>query len=300
MHLAYGYSRPILSAEWSQMLSNPNLLAYIAEHSEEHSRLSPWWMQTDLTIQAELDELFRSDYATLTFGDISPLVIENVSFGTIEAKHLFGLDELIIFAWYAKNRKRYSKTLDLGANIGVHSLVMSKVGFHVTAYEPDPAHSVMLQKHLEKNSVSNVDLRTRAIADKNGEMKFTRVIGNTTGSHLSGAKQDPYGELEEFAVNVDAFQDVIEEGYDLIKMDVEGFEAKLLQSLNPGQLKSSEIMLEVGSAENARLVWTEILRLGLHAYSQKENWGEVTSVAGVPQSYKEGSLFITQSPEMSW
>ena len=282
------------------MLSNPFLFTDLAEHAENHSRTSHWWKETDIKVREELDEVFLNGHVTLSLGDLGPLKIQNTSFGSIESKHLFGLDELIIFAWYARNQKRYAKTLDLGANIGVHSLIMSKFGFEVTAYEPDPSHLKLLQNHLEENAISSVELRPRAIADRKGTMNFTRVVGNTTGSHLSGAKKNLYGELEEFPVDVDAFQKVIEEGFDFIKMDVEGFEASLLQSLQPEQLGSTEIMLEVGSEENAQIVWNEIARLGVYAYSQKENWGQASSLLAIPQSYKEGSLFISKNSEMSW
>ncbi len=282
------------------MLSNTFLFTDLAEHAEKHSRTSDWWKETDIKVREELDEVFLNGHVTLSLGDLGPLKIQNTSFGSIESKHLFGLDELIIFAWYARNQKRYSKTLDLGANVGVHSLIMSKFGFEVTAYEPDPSHLKLFQSHLKENAISTVDLRPRAIADQKGTMNFTRVVGNTTGSHLSGAKKNLYGELEEFPVDVDAFQKVIEEGFDFIKIDVEGFEANLLQSLRPEQLGSTEIMLEVGSEENARIVWNEIARLGVYAYSQKENWNRASSLSAIPQSYKEGSLFISKNSEMSW
>jgi hypothetical protein len=83
-------------------------------------------------------------------------------------------------------------------------------------------------------------------------------------------------------------------------MDVEGFEAKLLESLDPGQLENTEIMLEVGTHENAIQVWKNIERLGLMAYSQKNNWHQVTSLSGIPLSYKEGSLFLTSAEGMAW
>lgn len=282
------------------MFLDRSLLTDLADRAKTHSRTSTWWEMTNQRLGAELDIVFQGDQVELVVGEVGQLKIRNANFGSIEAKHLFGLDELIIFAWYNLNKDRYRKTLDLGANIGIHSLVMSKLGFEVTAYEPDPIHIEIFKAQLQDNSVKNVFLRTRAIANNSGKMNFTRVIGNTTGSHLTGSKQNPYGDLEYFEVDVDAFRDIVNEGYDFIKMDVEGFEAKLLGSLDPGQIENTEMMLEVGTHENAIQVWKEIERLGLIAYSQKNNWNKVTSLTGVPFSYKEGSLFLTSTEGMTW
>lgn len=282
------------------MLFDQNLLSYVASQAGAHARSSKWWVDTDLQVRNELEGIFQGETVSITLGEIENLRIRNTEFGAIQSKHLFGLDELIIFSWYQLNKGRYRKTLDLGANIGTHSIVMSKMGFDVTSYEPDPVHIDIFKSQLQSNSIINVQIRERAIANMNGEMEFTRVVGNTTGSHLTGAKQDPYGELEHFKVPVDSFAEIMEEKYDLIKMDVEGYEAKLLESLLPGQLGETEIMLEVGSAENAIKIWNDIERLGLKTYSQKENWKNVTDISGIPSSYKEGSLFISSQEGMSW
>jgi FkbM family methyltransferase len=282
------------------MIFDQNLLTDLASQAGKHSRNSEWWIYTDQQVRSELESIFQKDVVSITIGDVENLRIRNTQFGAIHSKHLFGLDELIIFSWYQLNKNRYKKTLDLGANIGIHSIVMGKMGFDVTAYEPDPVHITIFNSQLLENSVINVSIRERAIANINGVMGFTRVIDNTTGSHLTGAKPNPYGELEYFKVDVDSFADVVEEKYDFIKMDVEGFEAKLFESLKPGQLGETEIMLEVGSMDNAFKVWNEIERLGLNAYSQKENWKKVSEISGIPSSYKEGSLFVSSLEGMPW
>jgi len=78
-----------------------------------------------------------------------------------------------------------------------------------------------------------------AMSDKTGEMEFVRVLGNTTGSHLSGAKQNPYGELERFPVRVEAFRPLMA-GADLIKLDIEGHEKEVLLSTRREDWKDLE------------------------------------------------------------
>src|SRR5471032_63857 len=51
--------------------------------------------------------------------------------GAIDSADLFGLDELILFAFYWAQRTRYRNVVDIGANLGLHSIVMDRCGFAV-------------------------------------------------------------------------------------------------------------------------------------------------------------------------
>ena len=103
-----------------------------------------------------------------------------------------------------------------------------------------------------------------------------------------------------FEVEVDSIRDVVREKYDFVKMDVEGYETKLISALEFEDFKSMDIMLEIGTSENASDMFTELKRLGIHAFSQKTNWSEVEKLGDLPTSHREGSLFLTTSSEMNW
>jgi hypothetical protein len=81
-----------------------SLLADLADRAQTHSRSSTWWEMTNQRLGAELDIVFQGDQVELVLGEVGKLKIRNAKFGSIEAKHLFGLDELIIFAWYNLNK----------------------------------------------------------------------------------------------------------------------------------------------------------------------------------------------------
>ena len=277
-----------------------NLTADIARNHFQHSRLTQWWNDTNQKLTNEISQEFTSAVGKLNIGSVGLVNVRNIDFGSITSAHLFGLDELIIFAWYELNSVRYKRTLDLGANIGVHSMLMSKFGFSVTAYEPDPIHVYRFKQTMSDNAVKKYELRQKAIGIKSEKLNFTRVLGNTTGSHLSGAKADPYGKLEVFEVEVDSLLEVVKEKYDFVKMDVEGYEVKLISALKSEDFATMDIMLEIGTPENAFNIFTELKRLGIHAFSQKINWGEVNSLEDLPTSHREGSLFLTSSLAMNW
>ncbi len=223
-----------------------------------------------------------------------------VEMGAINTLDLFGLDELILFSFYWRNRDRYRQVVDVGANIGLHSVILGRLGFSVTSYEPDPHHVAILRGHLSSANVMNeVTVNEAAVGADNGRATFVRVLGNTTGSHVAGAKDNPYGDLEKFDVAVVSARQALR-GADLVKMDVEGLEADLLNSLTPADLQSVDILCEVGSQANAQAIWSQFVHTPMRLFSQKLGWAEAQCVEDLPESHRDGSLFITSSQEMPW
>jgi FkbM family methyltransferase len=218
--------------------------------------------------------------------------------GAIDSVDLFGLDELILFSFYWSNRERYRRVADIGANIGLHSIMMSRCGYEVMCFEPDPRHFEWLKTNLELNDVSSVTPFNVAVGTKEGTAEFVRVLGNTTGSHLAGAKANPYGELERFPVKLVDFKSVLAK-VDLIKMDVEGFEREILLSTTAADWKNTDLMVEVGTPENAQAVFDHF-RGSVSLFAQKIGWKKVQKLTDMPTSYKEGTLFLTVKEGMPW
>ena len=233
-------------------------------------------------------------------GDLGSLKLPFVSMGEIKSTHLFGLDELIIFSFYLKNKNRYEKVYDIGANIGLHSIFLAMTGFDIVSYEPDPWHFKILQDNLKLNSVfSKVEARNMAVSTDIGELEFIRVLGNTTGSHLAGAKKEPYGDLEKFKVKVDAFKDILKDA-DLLKIDVEGHESALITSTSREDWVGTDAIVEIGTPENAEMVFEHMQTKGVNLFSQKNSWERVVRLEDMPTSYKDGSLFISLNGLMPW
>ena len=155
----------------------------------------------------EVEKQFSADTAEpRDFAPFGKLVFPFTQMGAISSLDLFGLDELIIFSFYWSNRGKYRRVLDLGANIGLHSIVLSRCGFEVRSYEPDPTHFDLLQRNLANNACSSVTPTRAAVSLADGTATFTRVLGNTTGSHLTGAKPSVYGDVEQFPVKLRVFR----------------------------------------------------------------------------------------------
>ncbi len=140
--------------------------------------------------------------------------------------------------------------IDIGANIGYDTVLFAdKVGKKgkVIAIEPDPENFKILQKNIKENKLFNVVAVQAAIGDENKKMKIFESEENY-GDHrmwenpskqnpLPGKPESPLKEVGKFRKEVPVFcrrlDDLIKElGYekiDFIKIDVQGFEYKVIE-----------------------------------------------------------------------
>jgi FkbM family methyltransferase len=280
------------------------MLKYISENFHQHSTETPWWEQNSEKYSNLFKEIYTNqiedEFIKISLSEVGDLHFPFINMGNISSVDLFGLNELIIFSWYWKMRDRYKKSLDLGANIGLHSLIMEKLDFKTTSFEPDPITASTFKKIMEANKINNYELIEAAIGDFNGLSNFYRVTNNLTGSHLEGARDSlPYGGYDEIKVEVRSINDLLVNNYDFIKMDVEGSEADLVTSIDLNLLSSTDLMIEIGSTKNRDLIWNRLKETNFLMHSQKINWNKAQSCNDLPSSHKEGSLFISINP-MNW
>ena len=225
--------------------------------------------------------------------DYHGLTVPFVDFGGgVTSDSLFAEKEQEIFRFYEANKDRYSHAADIGANICVHTMLMARNGWSVHAYEPDDEHYIQGSKNIMRDDecwgkYRMVHLHKQAVSDRDGTETFVRVKGNTTGSHLKGDKQ-PYGELEEFEVQVVDCRPLITWA-DFCKLDCEGHEARILLTVKPEQ--KCEFMVEVGNQANAEAIYNHFFaKRGM--WAQQSGWKPVLKLSDVPSHHSEGALFI--------
>lgn len=235
---------------------------------------------------------------SIDFGPFGNLIFPYHSMGNINSLNLFELDEIFLFSYYWESRKRYKRVLDLGANLGLHTVLLAKCGYDVTCLEPVKEHYDVLLQNIEDNNIKSVKALNAAVSDKDGEAEFIIVRGNTTGSHIAGSKANPYGELETCKVPLMAFEALVE-GIDLVKMDVEGHEKEIICKSNPQLWQNVDMMLSIHDIENARQIFNYFSEHDINMYSQKINWGRVQSYDDMIVTHHDGSLFVS-SGDMHW
>lgn len=277
-----------------------NLFVALPTVTAYHAPNVPLYNLLKNVARKEIESLFcEKNGHNIEFGPFGKLTFPYHSMGTIDSLNLFDIDELIMLSFYWQNRSRYKKVLDIGANLGLHSIILSKCGYEVTCYEPDPVHFEILKNNVTLNSILKIQCNNMAVASENGETEFVRVLGNTTGSHIVGAKLNPYGKLEKISVKTKSFKSILS-GCDLVKMDVEGYEKVLVCTTDKNDWKNMDGVLSVHDKENAIVLFEHFKRLGIKLFAQKSGWNPVLKFEDMPMTHYEGSLFVTAKDKMFW
>ncbi|MGI8731385.1 MAG: FkbM family methyltransferase [Solirubrobacteraceae bacterium] len=121
--------------------------------------------------------------------------------------------------------------VDGGANIGLLSLiaagVVGPIG-RVLACEPDPGTMALLKANADENRFDTLELHEVALSDRPGRASFTVF---EAGSGLASfAPQDARGcQVEVVVTTLDALTANLDRRVTLVKLDIEGAEAKALR-----------------------------------------------------------------------
>ncbi|MEQ8345790.1 MAG: FkbM family methyltransferase [Sneathiellaceae bacterium] len=276
------------------------IFASLPDTRSQHSPYTPLHRLLKRVARQEIERRFAdTGHTARPFGPFGELRFPYHAMGSIDSLNLFDYNELMIFAFYDRNRGRYAKALDLGANLGLHSIMLSRCFAEVRSFEPDPVHYELLTANLARNGCGNVAAIRAAASIQDGEAEFVRVKGNTTGSHLAGAKKNPYGELDRFTVEV---RDVTAEiaWADLVKLDIEGHEGELITGIDAGIWAGVDAIVEIGTPENAERVFAHFDGTPVRLYSQHLGWNRVEAAAQMPTSHRDGSLFMTTGDGVPW
>jgi FkbM family methyltransferase len=118
--------------------------------------------------------------------------------------------------------------VDVGANVGLHTLLAAACGAEVVALEPLPAARAMLERNVARNGLAGrVLILAAGAADARGELTFTD--GPSCLNHVVGPGEVPGVPVRK--VPVVPLDEVVPSGRPVVmlKIDVEGFEAAVLR-----------------------------------------------------------------------
>lgn len=131
---------------------------------------------------------------------------------------------------------RAGVALDVGANIGNHTLWFAQRFAHVVAFEPNPICTHLLQANLLMNGIGNVRLFTQGLSDGSGERLFhANQDGNLGRSGLTETLAADA--TRSFPVTVACGDDLLDADslrglpVQLVKLDIEGHELAALRGL---------------------------------------------------------------------
>jgi len=233
--------------------------------------------------------------------DVAPLdgmVWPHISLGNLTSYDFFLLDELILHSFYWINRNRYRTAFDFGANVGIDSIILSRFGYEVYSFEPDPLFYKILVKNVSINQCKNIHTYQNAVSGSSGVVNFVRVKDNTTASHILGAR-DSYGEVDHLKVETITFQD-IDVNPDLVKINVEGHEKNVVSSIDCNDWENFDAFIEIHNQENSEGIFNYFLGSCINIFSQKLGWQQVAKIEEMPMDNKEGYIFVSKKQEMPW
>lgn len=150
-------------------------------------------------------------------------------FGGCEKYMLSLLKDYII-----SQKKNDAVFLDVGAHVGNHALFMSKYVRKVHSFEPNPVVRNSLESNLKLNEINNVIVYPLGLGDVNETIPFYVPKKD----HLScGSFCSDHDKRNEYYTDLDVRigDDVVREknikNIEIVKIDVEGFERKVIEGL---------------------------------------------------------------------
>lgn len=157
-----------------------------------------------------------------------------------------------IFVQRCKGSKIF---LDLGAHAGYYTLLYKSVNkkSKVYSFEPVEENHNNLKKHIDINSLTEIFTFKYAVADTEGVLSFAR--GNSVGGKLCAT-----GDMEVTAVKLSR---LLKEGVipfpDLIKIDIEGAEYKVLKDLKAFLIEKKPLIFLSTHSREVRYACLELV-----------------------------------------
>ncbi len=148
------------------------------------------------------------------------------------------------------NIKDGDNVIDVGANIGLMTLLLSKfVGKHGTvfAFEPHPENLEIFHKNIKINNIENIILENKAVSNHDGKAKlFDGWIKNEQSTaKLFRVEGQPSSFIETSIVSLDTYFDKIKliDKISFVKIDVEGVEFDVIKGMQGILEKNPKIQL---------------------------------------------------------
>jgi FkbM family methyltransferase len=156
---------------------------------------------------------------------------------------------------FKKLVKKGMTVVDVGANIGYYTLLAARLtgdDGRVFAFEPDPQNFALLSKNVALNGCENVVAVQKAISNESERAKLFLDKTNLGAHSLSEANVQIDNTITVDVTSLDDFFKNSNCKIDVIKMDVQGLEVKVLEG-----------MVDTIDANENLVILTELWPLGL-------------------------------------
>lgn len=177
--------------------------------------------------------------------------------------------EIMISGWYEKPflallnllignsdiNSDVAYVVDVGANIGNHSLYLSRIVDHVVSVEPNPVCVHLMNASIAINNVKNITVVEKGAGSLTGTASLSFDAKHTGGGTFLDIEPDT--DARRVLVNIDTLDNISNEcvpknaSIKLLKIDAEGFEVEVLRGAQALlKLHSPIVAFEAHGLEN--------------------------------------------------
>ena len=198
------------------------------------------WRRLALALCGRKGHFVVSDGETRFEGDLASHIDREV--------YLFGAYEADNICLFLDSVDRRGVALDIGANVGNHSILFARAFDRVHAFEPNPGLWAKLERNIALNHLHNIMVHRIGAADKQGSFPLFDVDGDNQGlATFLNVEQYERPLRQIGTARTEALDDYLaDERIDAVKIDVQGWE--------PQVLKGMRRILE----RDRPVVWTEV------------------------------------------
>lgn len=148
---------------------------------------------------------------------------------------------------FLKNSKCF---LDIGANVGYFTLMAKAINPDIAVYsfEPNPNNIKKIEENIKLNNFQNIELSSSCVSDAAGTVSFSVPPINESGWGRITNDHLPLDNFTHITTNAITLDQLMSENYfknntpDLVKIDVEGNEYKILKGAKEFLTKNSAIL----------------------------------------------------------
>lgn len=151
----------------------------------------------------------------------------------VVAEGLYERDDLAMMRQVLRRQGQGGIMIDVGANIGNHTLALSDLFDRVICYEPHPVTRLLLEANIALAGTRHVTVRPFALGDCAAEVTL-RVVdpGNLGSARISDAGSDPGHNVSVRLGDTDLDEALgKDEAIRLVKLDIEGYEPRAIRGL---------------------------------------------------------------------
>lgn len=167
--------------------------------------------------------------------------------------------------------------LDIGANIGNHTMVFSRWFRDVLAFEPNPSVATLLEANVTLSGAANVKVHRVGLGEADATLPFTPDVDGNDGHGsfaIAGANTIalPVKKGDDYLAALDPLIASGERRIGFVKCDVEGFEPSVFAGLTETFKKHAPIVVFESDNRRAGTASVEVLlRAGYrHLYAIRE------------------------------